>query len=545
MGGILIDLRVGGRLILRRRWRTLDLRAACARCATRGHSPGVEGPAKAAWARPGTTGRSGSLLGVVLALVRPLATRSLADLRRAGADRDRAQLRGQADRQAAAAGAGGAAAARRRAQLAQLPLRPRDLLVRGGDGDDPGRPARRRSPSSSPSPSRSAVPTSACTTRPTSSPAPLLGVALGLIVPPLAMKVGIVGLPNAGKSTLFNALTKGGAQTGDYPFTTIEPNVAIAQVPDERLEQVGGDGAQLRAGAGDDLLPRHRRPGQGRLRGGGPRQPVPRLDPRDRRDLPRRPLPRRLRRPPPRRPRRPARRHRDDRDRADALRLRAGRAPPRPGRARGRSRATPRRSPSATGWSRWSRRSPRASRPARCRSPTPPPTARANLQALTSKPILYVANVDEGDAEPPAGGRRPRRRGRRRRGRGQRPDRGRAGRARPGRSGGDARVLRGRGLRPGPPGPRRLRPARADHLLHRRRGQGGGRPAAAPRRHRLGGGGRRSTPRSRTPSSKPRRSAGRSWSSAAATPPARDRGLLRIEGRDYVVHDGDVITIKV
>jgi GTP-binding protein YchF len=53
------------------------------------------------------------------------------------------------------------------------------------------------------------------------------------------MKVGIVGLPNAGKSTLFNALTKGGAQIGDYPFTTIEPNVAIAQVPDERLARVG------------------------------------------------------------------------------------------------------------------------------------------------------------------------------------------------------------------------------------------------------------------------------------------------------------------
>ncbi len=52
------------------------------------------------------------------------------------------------------------------------------------------------------------------------------------------MKVGIVGLPNAGKSTLFNALTKGGAQTGDYPFTTIEPNVAVAQVPDERLERI-------------------------------------------------------------------------------------------------------------------------------------------------------------------------------------------------------------------------------------------------------------------------------------------------------------------
>ena len=52
------------------------------------------------------------------------------------------------------------------------------------------------------------------------------------------MKVGIVGMPNAGKSTLFNALTEGGAQTGDYPFTTIEPNVAVAEVPDERLEKL-------------------------------------------------------------------------------------------------------------------------------------------------------------------------------------------------------------------------------------------------------------------------------------------------------------------
>jgi ribosome-binding ATPase len=52
------------------------------------------------------------------------------------------------------------------------------------------------------------------------------------------VKVGIVGLPNAGKSTLFNALTRAGAETGDYAFTTIDPNVAIVGVPDERLEQV-------------------------------------------------------------------------------------------------------------------------------------------------------------------------------------------------------------------------------------------------------------------------------------------------------------------
>jgi GTP-binding protein YchF len=50
------------------------------------------------------------------------------------------------------------------------------------------------------------------------------------------MKVGIVGMPNAGKSTLFNALTRAGAEAAGYPFTTVEPNVAIAPVPDERLE---------------------------------------------------------------------------------------------------------------------------------------------------------------------------------------------------------------------------------------------------------------------------------------------------------------------
>src|SRR3954454_12409764 len=52
------------------------------------------------------------------------------------------------------------------------------------------------------------------------------------------MKIGIVGMPNAGKSSLFNALTRAGAQAANYPFTTVEPNVAIVGVPDERLERV-------------------------------------------------------------------------------------------------------------------------------------------------------------------------------------------------------------------------------------------------------------------------------------------------------------------
>jgi GTP-binding protein YchF len=52
------------------------------------------------------------------------------------------------------------------------------------------------------------------------------------------VKVGIVGLPNAGKSSLFNALTAAGAQAANYPFTTVEPNVAVVPVPDERLDAV-------------------------------------------------------------------------------------------------------------------------------------------------------------------------------------------------------------------------------------------------------------------------------------------------------------------
>ncbi len=52
------------------------------------------------------------------------------------------------------------------------------------------------------------------------------------------MKVGIVGMPNAGKSSLFNALTKAGAEAANYPFTTIDPNVAVVPVRDRRIDQL-------------------------------------------------------------------------------------------------------------------------------------------------------------------------------------------------------------------------------------------------------------------------------------------------------------------
>jgi ribosome-binding ATPase len=54
----------------------------------------------------------------------------------------------------------------------------------------------------------------------------------------VSTRIGIVGMPNAGKSSLFNALTRAGAEAANYPFTTIEPNVAVVPVRDERLEEV-------------------------------------------------------------------------------------------------------------------------------------------------------------------------------------------------------------------------------------------------------------------------------------------------------------------
>src|SRR6202021_768351 len=56
----------------------------------------------------------------------------------------------------------------------------------------------------------------------------------------VSLSIGIVGLPNVGKSTLFNALTRANALASNYPFATIEPNVGIVGIPDSRLEALSG-----------------------------------------------------------------------------------------------------------------------------------------------------------------------------------------------------------------------------------------------------------------------------------------------------------------
>ena len=104
------------------------------------------------------------------------------------------------------------------------------------------------------------------------------------------MKLGIVGLPNVGKSTLFNAITNAGVPADNYAFCTIDPNVGVVSVPDERLEWLR-----------DMYKPKKFTPAviefvdiaglvRGGLQGGGLGQSVPLQHPHHRRHCPRGPL---------------------------------------------------------------------------------------------------------------------------------------------------------------------------------------------------------------------------------------------------------------
>ena len=215
------------------------------------------------------------------------------------------------------------------------------------------------------------------------------------------MRIGIVGLPNAGKSSLFNALARAGAQAANYPFTTLEPNVAVVPVPDPRLDAVaevlGSWPVVHETIAFHDIA--------GLVRGARTRararQPVPRQHPRDGRDPARGAG---ARRPPRSCTPRGASTPSPILDTVETELLYADLEQAERRLERVSRQAKPRAK--AVAEARWLRELVDAlsrGRPARA-VPAPPeaPDSLRNLQPLTAKPVLYVANVAEGNGGAPA-----------------------------------------------------------------------------------------------------------------------------------------------
>jgi GTP-binding protein YchF len=357
------------------------------------------------------------------------------------------------------------------------------------------------------------------------------------------MKVGIVGLPNAGKSTLFNALTKGGAQTGDYPFTTIEPNVAIAQVPDERLRQVGETvgsselvpatisfhdiaglvkGASEGEGLGNQFLASIRETDaichvvRCHTESDVP-HPDGRVDPLA--DI--------------------------ETIETELVLADYEQVERRLGRVGKQAKSGDEEAIAEHGWLQAVHEALAAGRPARSIPiPDAAPQAAQNLQALTTKPMLYVANVDEGDAEAPEAV---------------------VSHANAAAAGVVAVSARIEGELA------ELDPAEAEEMRASYGVEGSGLARLVRAAYELldlitfftAGEGKEAVARPLRRGASALEAAGTihteimeafvkaeaiGWSElveCGGYTAARDRGLLRIEGRDYVVADGDVITIKV
>jgi GTP-binding protein YchF len=357
------------------------------------------------------------------------------------------------------------------------------------------------------------------------------------------MKVGIVGLPNAGKSTLFNALTKGGAQTGDYPFTTIEPNVAIAQVPDERLDQVAATvrsselvpatisfhdiaglvkGASEGEGLGNQFLASIRETDaichvvRCHDDSGVP-HPDGRVDPLA--DI--------------------------ETIETELVLADYDQVERRLGRVGKQAKAGDAEAIAEHAWLQSVHEALAAGRPARSVPvPDAAPDAARNLQGLTTKPILYVANVDEGDAAVPEGV---------------------AAHAAAIGAGVVAVSARIEGELA------ELDPAEAEEMRESYGVEGSGLARLVRAAYDLlelitfftAGEDKEAVARPLRRGATALEAAGtihteimeafvkaeaigwRELVECGGYAPARDKGLLRIEGRDYVVADGDVITIKV